>query len=116
MRHRSKKIALSRKQGPRRALLKNLVASFILEESVVTTPAKAKLVRSKTERMITLGRTTTLHARRQLLAALPTAKPVEKILNQLAPKYKNRNGGYTRMTKLPPRKGDGAAQVKLEFV
>ncbi|MFA6512123.1 MAG: 50S ribosomal protein L17 [Patescibacteria group bacterium] len=116
MRHRSTKKALSRKSGPRRALLKNLVQSFIVHGSIVTTPAKAKLVRSKTERLITIGRDPSLHNRRQLLAFLPTKKPVDILLEKLSPQYKERKGGYTRMTKLTSRKGDGAGQVKLEFV
>lgn len=116
MRHRKAKVALSRKKGPRTALIKNLVQSFVLHGSLVTTPAKAKVVRSKTERLITLGREATLAHRRRLLAFFPTKKPVEKLLNELAPKYRERHGGYTRITRLPARKGDGAEQVKLEFV
>lgn len=116
MRHRSTKIALSRKTGPRRALLRNLVASFVMHGSLTTTPAKARLVRSKTERLITYGRQNTLTRRRRLLSFFFTAQPVHQILTVLSPKYQTRAGGYTRMTKIGKRKGDGAEQVKIEFV
>lgn len=116
MRHRSKKIALSRKRGPRRALLKNLTSSFVLHEAVITTPAKAKIVQRMAERCVTLGREKTIARRRKLLVTLGSEKAVRRILDELAPKYQGRSGGYTRRIKLTPRRGDGAEQVKLEFV
>lgn len=116
MRHRSKKITLDRKAGPRKALLNNLSLQLILHERVRTTEAKAKAVRPIVERMITRGKSNTLAVRRALLAVLPTEQSVKKVLEELSPRYRARPGGYTRITKLAPRKGDGAAMAVIEFV
>lgn len=116
MRHRSKKVTLDRKAGPRKALLTNLALQVLLHERVRTTEAKAKAVRPIVERMVTRGKSNTLAARRALLAVLPTEQSVKKVLEELSPRYHARPGGYTRITKLAPRKGDGAAMVVIEFV
>ncbi|MEK7516372.1 MAG: 50S ribosomal protein L17 [Patescibacteria group bacterium] len=116
MRHRKKGKVLDRKKGPREALLKGLVASVVLYEKVRTTRAKAKAAQPLVERMITIGKAGTLHARRQLLRFFPVEPPVRKILEELSPRYKERAGGYTRVTRLGQRQGDGAEIVQIEFV
>lgn len=116
MRHRSKKVTLDRKAGPRKALLNNLSLQLILHERIRTTEAKAKAVRPIVERMITRGKSNTLAARRALLAVLPTEQSVKKVLEELSPRYHARPGGYTRITKLAPRKGDGASMAVIEFI
>ncbi|MCL4462792.1 MAG: 50S ribosomal protein L17, partial [Firmicutes bacterium] len=97
-----------RRSGPRRAMLRNLVTSMILAEKIVTTEAKAKQIRSITEKMVTLGKRNDLHARRQALAYLLDENAVTKLFEQIAPRYEDRQGGYTRILKLGPRRGDTA--------
>ncbi len=116
MRHRKIGKTLSRKAGPRQALLKNLAASVILHEKVVTTEAKAKWVRSYVERLITTAKKPTLANRRLLLKRLPRANSVSKLIEVIAPKYLARKGGYTRLTKLGYRQGDRAPEVLIELV
>ncbi|MEK7618846.1 MAG: 50S ribosomal protein L17 [Patescibacteria group bacterium] len=116
MRHRKKKVTLDRKAGPRNALLKNLAAQVILYEKVSTTVGKAKAIRPIVERLITKGKEPTLAHRRALLAVLPTQNAVNKLLEDIGPRYKERPGGYTRIVKLGLRKGDGAAIARIELV
>jgi large subunit ribosomal protein L17 len=116
MRHRSKKVTLDRKSGPRKALLSGLVCQVILYEKIKTTEAKAKAVKPMVERVITRGKTDTLANRRILLARLPIKKAVKKVFEVLGPKYKERAGGYLRLIKVGPRKGDGANIVQIELV
>lgn len=116
MRHRSNVKTLDRKKGPREALLRNLTASVILYEKVKTTEAKAKAVRPLVEKAITSGKKPTLASRRKLLSFFYTEQPVNKIFEVLAPKYKERAGGYTRIVKIGPRKNDGAQVVQIELV
>ncbi len=116
MRHRKKGRILGRTKGPRQALIKNLAASLILYEKIKTTEAKAKEIRSYVERLITKGKANNLAARRLLLRRLPTENSVKKVLEVLSPRYQERKGGYTRIVKLPRRRGDGAKSVLIEFV
>jgi len=116
MRHRSKKVTLDRKSGPRKALLSGLVCQVILYEKIKTTEAKAKAVKPMVERVITRGKTDTLANRRILLSRLPIKKAVKKVFEVLGPKYKDRKGGYLRLIKIGPRKGDGAPIVQIELV
>jgi len=116
MRHRKKTKILDRKKEPREAMLRNLATSVILFEKVVTTKAKAKAVQPQVEKMITLGKKGTLSARRQALKFFYIENPVKKIFDDLAPRYKERAGGYTRITKIGIRKGDGAEMVQIELV
>ncbi len=116
MRHRKKKFTLDRKKAPRKAMIKNLAASLILYEKIKTTKAKAKAVRSYTEKLITRGKKNDLAARRHLIRHLPLENAVKKVLEVLSPKYKDRKGGYTRIVKLGPRQGDGAEIAIIEFV
>ena len=115
MRHRRVGKTLDRKPGPRRALLRSLATSVILYENVNTTLAKAKAVRPFVERLITKGRIKSLTSRRALMKVLTVESAVNKILEELGPRYAERPGGYTRIIKLGTRKGDGAeiAQIQL---
>ncbi|MEK9130454.1 MAG: 50S ribosomal protein L17 [Patescibacteria group bacterium] len=116
MRHRKKGKILSRKTGPRVALLKNLAASLIICERIKTTEAKAKVLRGIAEKLVTIGKINDLTTYRRLLAYLPTKIAAKKVLEQLSPKYKEIKGGYTRIIKLGRRKGDAAEMAQIEFV
>lgn len=116
MRHRVGGRKLSRSTGHRRALYRNLVTDLLRYEKVVTTEAKAKEARSLAEKMITLGKQGSLHARRQALAFVFDKGVVDKLFDDVGPRYAERQGGYTRMTKLGPRLGDAAPMVQLELV
>jgi large subunit ribosomal protein L17 len=107
---------LKRDVGARRALLRNLVTSVIEEERVITTVPKAKAIKPLVDRMITLGKTDTLHARRQAAAFLQTPSAVKKLFDKLATRFGQRNGGYTRIVRVGWRKGDGAEQAIIELV
>lgn len=116
MRHRITGRRLGRSSGHRRALYRNLVTDLLGYEKITTTEAKAKEVRGLADKMITLGKKGGLHARRQALAFVLDEKTVEKVFSDLAPRYVERSGGYTRLVKLGPRLGDGAPMVRLELV
>lgn len=116
MRHRRVGRTLGRTKAPREAMLRNLAASVIVYGKVETTEAKAKEIRPYVERAITTGKAGTLHARRELLRFFYTEQPVKKILEVLSPKYKDRQGGYTRITKIGPRQGDAAPMVQIELL
>jgi large subunit ribosomal protein L17 len=116
MRHQVKKGMLGRNTAHRRALLRNLVTSFLERERVRTTLAKARETRPIAEKMITLGKRGTLHARRQALAFMTKESAVKKLFDDLAPRFKERPGGYTRIVKLDRRAGDGAAMAMIELV
>src|ERR1044071_4542918 len=116
MRHKVAGFKLKRPVDSRNALLRNLATSVILEERVITTVPKAKAVRPLVEKMITLGKADNLHARRQAAMVLRTPASVKKLFDTLGPRFGQRNGGYTRITRLGPRKGDGAEQAMMELV
>jgi len=116
MRHRKTTPKLGRPTAQRKALLKNLANSLILYEKITTTEAKAKALRPYLEKMITRAKVDNLHNRRELLKVLPTKNSVKKIFEVLGPKYKTRAGGYLRIIKLVPRKGDAAKMAVIEFV
>ncbi len=116
MRHRKKKVTLDRKTGPRRALLRNLATSVVLYEKIKTTKAKAKAIQPIVEHCVTLAKGATLHKRRQLIALLTHVNAVKKAFEVLAPRYKDRHGGYTRIVKIGRRVGDAAEMVQIEFV
>lgn len=111
-------------KGPRLAsgpshqkhLIRGMVASLIIEDRIRTTEAKAKLVAPWADKMITLGKTDTLHSRRQALKLIENDDIVHKLFAEVAPRFHDRNGGYTRILKLGPRKGDAAPMAILEFV
>src|SRR5256885_17236643 len=108
MRHRKKTIRLGRTAEHRRALLANQVCSLIEHERIKTTLAKAKAVRPLAEKMVTLGKNGSLHARRTALAVLRQKNVVKKLFDTLAPRSADRFGGYTRNMQLGPRKSDSA--------
>src|SRR5437764_1135611 len=116
MRHRFGNAKLKRDVGARNSLFKNLTTSIIEEERVVTTVPKAKAVQPLVEKMITLAKRDTLHTRRQAASFLTTPKSVKKLFDTLGARFGQRAGGYTRITRLGPRKGDGAEMPIAELV
>jgi large subunit ribosomal protein L17 len=116
MRHRVGTAKLKRDVGARNSLLKNLVTSVIDKERVITTVSKAKAIQPLVEKMITLGKRDTLHARRQAAAFLETPASVKKLFDTLGSRFGQRNGGYTRIVRLGFRQGDGAEQAMIELV
>ena len=116
MRHRVGTKKLKRDVGSRKALLRGLVTSVIERERVITTVPKAKAVKPLVEHLITLAKRDTLHSRRQAAAVLQTPGSVKKLFDTLGTRFGQRAGGYTRIVRLGPRKGDGAEQAMLELV
>lgn len=107
---------LGRPTDQRRAMLRSLVTSFLKHGKIETTETRAKETRKLAEKMITLAKRGDLHARRQVLAFVLEEEVVQNLFETVAPKYAERNGGYTRMYKKGPRRGDGAEVVILELV
>lgn len=116
MRHRVKGRALGRTSSHRRAMLRNMVTSLLDNERIETTLEKAKEARSMAEKIITLGKRQDLHARRLALRILRRKDVVAKVFSELAERFKDRPGGYTRITRLGPRAGDGANMSILELL
>lgn len=116
MRHRNAGYKLGRNTSHRRALLRNLATSVLIEDRVETTVAKAKAVRPHVEKMITLGKRGDLHARRQALAFLQTDNAVKRLFDTVAPRYGDRNGGYLRIVRTGFQKGDGAETAFIELL
>lgn len=115
MRHRKRTAKLGRTSSHRNAMLSNLVCSLIIHKRVTTTLAKAKAARSVAEKMVTLGKSGTLHDRRLAASRLHQEDAVKILFNDIAPTQKTRNGGYTRIIKLLPRQGDAAEIAILEW-
>ena len=107
---------LGRPSDQRRAMLRNLVTSFLKYGKIETTEMRAKETRRIAEKMITLAKRGDLHERRQVLAFVTEEAVVQNLFDNVAPKYSERNGGYTRMYKVGPRRGDAAEIVILELV
>ena len=123
MRHRKAGYKLGRKTDERKALRRNLIKQLFEHERIQTTRAKAEAVRGQAENLITLakhgnaaGEARMVHARRLAAARLSDPESVKKLFDDIAPRFQNRNGGYTRMIKLGPRHGDAAEMVLLELV
>jgi large subunit ribosomal protein L17 len=116
MRHQKKTVKLGRTAEHRKALLANQVCSLIEHQRIKTTLAKAKAVRPLAEKMVTLGKKNSLHARRTALAVLRQKDAVKKLFADIAPRSKDRNGGYTRIIKLGQRKSDSAPVAFIEWV
>ncbi len=116
MRHQKKTIKLGRTAEHRKALLANQVCSLIEHQRIKTTLAKAKAVRPLAERMVTLGKNGSIHARRTAFAALRQKNAVKKLFDDIAPRSAERNGGYTRIVKLGQRKSDSAPMAFIEWV
>jgi large subunit ribosomal protein L17 len=114
--HRINGRKLGRPTDHRLALFRNLVTDLLKHEKIITTEAKAKEVRGFAERIITMGKRGDLHARRRALGYVYDKKVVEKVFDDLAPRYATRPGGYSRIVKLGPRLGDGARMAQLELV
>ena len=116
MRHRLAHRKLGRTSSHRRAMLRNMVTAFLDKERIVTTLPKAKELRSVAEKLITLGKKEGPHARRQALSYIKTKEVVHKLFADIAPRFAERPGGYTRILKLGIRKGDNAELAILELV
>jgi len=116
MRHRNAGFKLGRNTSHRRALLRSLVTSVIVEDRVETTVAKAKAVRPHVEKMITLGKKGDLHSRRQALSFLQTDTAVSRLFETVAPRYGDRQGGYLRIVRTGFRKGDGGETAFIELL
>jgi large subunit ribosomal protein L17 len=116
MRHQKKTVKLGRTAEHRKALLANQVCSLIEHQRIKTTLAKAKAVRPLAEKMVTLGKKGSLHARRTALAVLRQNDAVKKLFEDIAPRAAERNGGYTRIVKLGARKSDAAPVAFIEWV
>lgn len=116
MRHLVAGKKLRRNTSSRKALLRNLVTSFLEKERVRTTLAKAKAARPLAEKMITLGKKNSLHSRRQALKFIFKKNAAKKLFDDIAPRFSERPGGYTRIIKLGPRAGDGAEMAMLELI
>ncbi len=107
---------LGRPTDQRKAMLRNLVTSLLREERIETTVTRAKETKRMADRMITLAKRGDLHARRQVLAYVYDEDVVKKLFDEIGPKYEDRNGGYTRVLKAGPRRGDGAEMAIIELV
>ncbi len=116
MRHRVAGRSLSRPTGHRMAMYYNLTTDLLKYEKITTTHAKAKEIRTISEKVITLGKSGSLHARRQALAMIRDKKVVDKVFSELSTRYAGRSGGYTRTFKLGRRPGDGAPMAQIELV
>ena len=116
MRHRKRTAKLGRTSSHRNAMLANLVCSLIVHKRITTTLAKARAARSVAEKLVTLGKSGTIHDRRLAAARLHQEDAVRILFNEIAPTQKSRPGGYTRIIKLHPRQGDAAEEAILEWV
>jgi len=116
VRHGKAGFKLGRPTDERTALYRSLMLAIIQHEKITTTHVKAKAVQRHIEKIITLSRQPTVHHRRLALADLPNKDAVEKLFAQIGPRYVDRPGGYTRITKLGVRKGDGAPMAQIELV
>lgn len=116
MRHRKSGRKLGRSSGHRRSLYRNLVTELFRHERIKTTEAKGKAIRPKAEKLITLGKQGTLHARRLAAGRLNDPEILTKLFDEIALRYQDRAGGYTRILKLGHRRGDNAPMVLIELV
>jgi large subunit ribosomal protein L17 len=116
MRHRNGGFKLGRNTSHRRALLRNLVTSIILNDRCHTTITKAKATRPIVEKMITLGKNGSVHARRQALAYLMTPESVDRLFKVVAPRYETRPGGYSRIIRTGQRQGDASEMAYIELL
>ena len=116
MRHRNAGYKLGRNTSHRRALLRNLVTSILMEDRVETTVTKAKAARPHVEKLITLGKKGAVHSRRQALAYLQTREAVTRLFDTVAPRYGDRNGGYLRIVRSGFQRGDGAEKAFIELL
>ena len=116
MKHHAKTRKLGRTRKVRKALLRSLAEALVLNDKIKTTEAKAKEIRPLIEKLVTKAKNDTLTNRRLLIARLGHKEAVEKMFKEIGDKYKGRQGGYTRIIKLPARGGDGSPMAIIEFV
>lgn len=116
MRHGKKIAKLGRTAPHRKAMLSNMMASLFINERVTTTQTRAKELKRTAERVLTCAKQGDLHARRRVLRVIADKQVVAKLFDELGPRYQSRNGGYTRLIKLGPRRGDGALMSIVELV
>ena len=116
MKHRKSVLKLNRTSSHRKAMFRNMVTSLFKHSSIKTTEAKAKGLRSIADKMITLAKRGDLHARRQALSYIQEKDVVHALFDVVVEKFASRQGGYTRITKLGPRKGDVASMVQIELI
>ena len=116
MRHGKRIAKLGRTAPHRKAMLSNMMASLFINECITTTQTRAKELKRTAERVLTCAKKGDLHARRQVLRVIADKQVVAKLFDELGPRYKSRNGGYTRVIKLGPRRGDGAFMSIVELV
>ena len=116
MRHRVRGKILKREKAPREALVRSLARSLLLKEAIQTTLPKAKVVQSFAERLITVGKQKSRHARTKLMIAMHDEKVVDKVIDTYAVRFATREGGYTRLRKIGPRQGDGAPMAYISLL
>lgn len=116
MRHRIKGKTLGRKKEPREMMLKNLTSSVLIYEKVKTTVTKAKIIKSNVDKAISIAKKNDLTARRKLIELLPQKNAIKKSMEILGQRYADRQGGYTRITKIGARQGDGAEMALIELI
>lgn len=116
MRHHDSKRKFGRERKVRRALLKSLASSLIIKKKIKTTDAKARELRPYIEKMVTRAKRNDVPSRRAMVSEIGTKKAVKILFDDIAPSYKERPGGYTRIVKLPRRMGDGSKMAVIEFV
>ena len=116
MRHGKKVAKLGRTASHRKAMLSNMMTSLFTNETITTTQIRAKELKRRAEKMITFAKRGDLHARRQVLRVIADKQVVAKLFDEIGPRYKSRNGGYTRVVKMGPRRGDGAFMSIIELV
>jgi len=115
MKHGDKKRKFGRERGVRRALLRSLVTALVRDEKIVTTVAKAKEIRPVVEKLVTKAKTDSLATRRLLISRVGTVS-TRKLVGEIAPRYKERAGGYTRIVKMTARKSDASPRALIEFI
>ncbi len=116
MRHHKNTRILGRNRNQRKALIKSLMYSLLVHEHMVTTLAKAKEMQSHVEKLVTKGKVDSLSARRLVYSRIGESNASRKLFDTISPKYKDRTGGYTRITRMPRRKSDAAEMARIEFV
>ena len=116
MRHHVKNRKFGRKTDERKAFMRSLARNLIAKEKIKTTEARAKELRPFIEKLVTKSRLSTLASRRGIISTLGTEEGVKKLCDDISPRYKDRNGGYTRIIKLPRRPGDASKMAIIEFV
>lgn len=116
MRHKVKGKKLNRNASQRKALFRSLISSLIIHEEIKTTESKAKAIKGMVDKLVAKAKIGSLHARRLLLAFIPNKKAVNKLVDEIAPRFSSRVSGFTRVIRLGKRRGDDAMMAKIEFI